>query len=112
MALVICPECKGEVSDQAKACPKCGYPISRGKTSLEGSNSDVVTVEQTSKRLKLHELWSVIAILLGGIIVVASSFVARREDSGWAGVLIGIVVFLAGFVWYIVTRIRRWWKHG
>ncbi len=27
MALVKCPECGGNVSDKAKACPNCGYPI-------------------------------------------------------------------------------------
>lgn len=27
MALVPCPECKTQISDQAKACPKCGYPM-------------------------------------------------------------------------------------
>ena len=27
MALITCPECSKEVSDQASACPGCGYPI-------------------------------------------------------------------------------------
>ena len=27
MALIICPECKSEVSDQANACIKCGFPL-------------------------------------------------------------------------------------
>ena len=27
MALVLCPECKREVSDRAIACPNCGYPM-------------------------------------------------------------------------------------
>lgn len=27
MALVKCPECNNEVSDKAKFCPNCGYPI-------------------------------------------------------------------------------------
>ena len=27
MALVNCPECKKEVSDQSRSCPGCGYPI-------------------------------------------------------------------------------------
>ncbi len=30
MALTKCPECDGEVSDQAAACPHCGYPIHGG----------------------------------------------------------------------------------
>ena len=27
MALMNCPECGGQVSDKAHACPHCGYPI-------------------------------------------------------------------------------------
>ncbi len=27
MALIRCPECGQEVSDKAKACPKCAYPL-------------------------------------------------------------------------------------
>jgi hypothetical protein len=27
MALIQCPECKTEISDQASTCPKCGHPI-------------------------------------------------------------------------------------
>ncbi len=27
MALIKCPECGRQVSDQAAACPECGYPI-------------------------------------------------------------------------------------
>ncbi|MBQ2882693.1 MAG: zinc ribbon domain-containing protein [Alphaproteobacteria bacterium] len=27
MALINCPECNREISDKAKACPHCGYPI-------------------------------------------------------------------------------------
>ena len=27
MSLIVCPECGNEVSDKAKACPNCGYPI-------------------------------------------------------------------------------------
>ena len=29
MALMSCPECRQSVSDQASACPHCGYIISR-----------------------------------------------------------------------------------
>ncbi len=30
MSLVECPECNGEISDQAVMCPHCGYPIKGG----------------------------------------------------------------------------------
>lgn len=32
MALIICPECKKEVSSKAKTCPNCGAPISESIT--------------------------------------------------------------------------------
>ena len=33
MALIRCPECGREVSDQAKACPHCAYPIAQRSPS-------------------------------------------------------------------------------
>ena len=32
MALIRCPECNREISDQAAACPGCGYPLVRKAT--------------------------------------------------------------------------------
>lgn len=32
MALINCPECGKKVSDQAVACPDCGYPIAKANT--------------------------------------------------------------------------------
>lgn len=32
MALINCPECKKQVSEQARNCPNCGYPFRRGET--------------------------------------------------------------------------------
>ncbi len=29
MSLIPCPECKGEISDQAAVCPHCGYPVAK-----------------------------------------------------------------------------------
>lgn len=34
MALIICPECNREISDQAKACPHCGYKLPKTKKEL------------------------------------------------------------------------------
>lgn len=32
MSLIICPECKKEVSDQSKICIHCGYPLKKSRT--------------------------------------------------------------------------------
>lgn len=44
MALIVCPECKKNISDMAGACPHCGYPTegkksgaSSGFSALRGS---------------------------------------------------------------------------
>ena len=31
MALINCPECGKEISDQVKNCPNCGYPLKKKK---------------------------------------------------------------------------------
>lgn len=44
MALVKCKECGGELSTAAKACPKCGSPVPKGKKLLIGCASVVVAL--------------------------------------------------------------------
>lgn len=34
MAMIQCPECGKEISNTAKACPNCGYPLQKGKKQL------------------------------------------------------------------------------
>lgn len=40
MALIQCPECGREVSDKAKACPGCGYPIAELFVNVDAAKSD------------------------------------------------------------------------
>ena len=37
MALIKCPECARDVSDQAASCPQCGYPIQRTSRTAPAS---------------------------------------------------------------------------
>ena len=39
MALISCPECNREISDQASYCPQCGYPIAK-HIKLKNSNME------------------------------------------------------------------------
>lgn len=39
MALVTCPDCGGEVSDLAPACPHCGRPMGSGSVSTRGGDT-------------------------------------------------------------------------
>lgn len=42
MALINCPECGKEVSDQAKTCAHCGYPISSSQKKKDGKSKPLV----------------------------------------------------------------------
>jgi len=37
VALVACPECQSQVSDQAESCPRCGYPLKRQRDAAKAS---------------------------------------------------------------------------
>lgn len=51
MALVQCPECANQVSDQATACPKCGYPLA----VTQKPNSPVTT--RTAATAQTGSFW-------------------------------------------------------
>lgn len=40
MALIECPECGKQVSDQAVSCPGCGFPLSQMKDDLDAKSLD------------------------------------------------------------------------
>ena len=67
MALIKCKECKEEVSDQAKSCPNCGWPIARVKIDK--------TTEYNALRAEIihsigirHQLVTLSVVLLAAVI--------------------------------------------
>ena len=107
MALIQCPECGAEVSTMAESCPKCAYPIADcGTTQAHGGR--VQTVEQTSKRYKLHFIYAGSLIIIGVIAVfLVALFSGDSSKMGFAVLSVAI-----GFVWYAITRFNAWWHHG
>lgn len=90
--LVKCPECKKEVSSDAKSCPNCGYSIS------------AVTIEKTSKSIKF--LYVVFFLML----VVSVPFCVASKSS--TGSTFGVVIFVISLLGFLVTSISEWWHHG
>jgi zinc-ribbon domain len=68
LALVRCPECKKEISNQATACPHCGYPL-----------RDVEPTATPPKNVKRPRglLWVLISVAVILLILVLSQ--GRRE---------------------------------
>ncbi len=104
MGLTDCPECRAEVSEHARACPQCAYPIGghvpsplRSTTAGRGVVSALDVTKQIVSRLALGGMFfaSGIAfeappVIVGALIVAGSSipiwFKARRaERLGAAG---------------------------
>ncbi|TCU72863.1 hypothetical protein EV204_105199 [Tissierella praeacuta] len=61
MALISCPECSKEISDKAKNCPNCGYPLEEKNDVIEteeidiAEDNDTSEVELTSANEKIEE---------------------------------------------------------
>jgi hypothetical protein len=107
MALINCPECSKEVSDSAPSCPNCGVAIA-SKAESKAAGASLTTVQETSKKLKLHTLGSVFAIIVG------VAWLVRQMNSGEGGGEPGavpILLIVGGLGWYFVTRLRIWWHH-
>lgn len=69
MALITCPDCSNQVSNQAKSCPNCGCPIAvTSKNADQGRNMTNETNQLASRWKRLG------GALLDGLIVTAIYF--------------------------------------
>ena len=114
MALIDCPECGNKVSNRAPHCPSCGVPI----TAVEPVNPrkpQILTVQETSKRLKVHEGAATVLSLIGIVFLllwVVDYFEIWKPESGRLIMdnahIIGGVLFCMGFVWGRVAALLQW----
>ena len=107
MALINCSECGAEISDKATVCPRCGAPVGEDKESKGSGVKQLTTTQGTSKSIKLQGAIALTMMIVGmvWIITVANAGTAERVT------LTPVLIFLIGFVWYVVNRIRKWWHH-
>lgn len=60
MALIKCPECNKEISDKAKKCPNCGFPIKRKKVRT-------LKKKKKSKNIFIVFTLAILFFFVGGI---------------------------------------------
>lgn len=101
MGLIHCPDCGTEVSDKAKVCPRCSYPISAiGKTRMSDDNSTpYVWLGYVSACLSLF--FFPILFMVAGI--ACGVYCISRHDSGHgiAQIALSLVLGILGFIWGI-----------
>jgi len=89
MALIKCPECAHDVSDQAASCPECGYPIQRTSGAVPASAG--ASELDALVRRTLIEKGKIAAIKLyrerkpGSGLAAAKEYVDRIEASAAPG---------------------------
>ena len=107
MALVQCPDCGTQVSDQAHACINCGRPRDNPPPMKIGaarfSTPDVQTIERTGKDAKGLKLLSNL-ILVASFILIFANGVPNHTNLAVIGFFIGIPLS-------IFSRIVIWWKY-
>lgn len=103
--LIKCPECSKQISDAAPSCPHCGIEF-----ASKAENSKIVTIQETSKRLKLHTLGAIFILLIGVVLLVFQVQANQATDNPEVSPL-PFLVIACGLGWFLVTRLRIWWHH-
>lgn len=86
MALINCPECGKEVSDQSRECVHCGYPIPNKEQEVQTSAVDQNSTNiQTSKRKNKPVLMSIVgvAVLIFVLILGTNVMDKSKKDSDY-----------------------------
>jgi len=91
MPLIICPECKKEVSSEALACIHCGYPIAKNHFQSQGEpvNSTDVTYIPATAGDRFSFLFMSFVLGIGGLFLFIIPII------GW---ILGILCTLGAFV--------------
>lgn len=84
MALIKCPECNSEISDQAQSCPRCGYPLpaampAKEPTTVEEVNEEKPHSPKSSSRPLLYFLLG-LALFIGLIAYLSSPKYGTMPD--------------------------------
>lgn len=97
MALITCPECSKEVSDQARACPSCGYPMA-GPARVEAPPNVLVVRAPRSRGMYI-----ILGVLLGCLGI--HNFYAGYYGRGAAQLIITIALGWFFYVGLIITGV-------
>lgn len=88
MALIKCPECEKEISDNAISCPNCGFPLkekdanTQETTDIESIKSSVEVGNPQKKKGCLRScLTTIIVAVIGFVIIVL--LIYKNSDKIW-----------------------------
>ena len=99
MSLVQCPECNGDVSDQAVICPHCGYPLKHKETQ----NEEYVLSKGPATGSGFATFLRVIAWIswVGGLIISIAGVSSYRYQAS-SSVVTFLTLFLSYFIYGVL----------
>jgi hypothetical protein len=101
MSLIFCPECRVEVSDQALACPQCGFPIGKKARALAPRDAPRLPGIYTSA---LGITTTIVGRLSLFGVLLASGITYEAPPV----ILAGVAVFLSAIpVWWKARKAER-----
>ena len=95
MALIPCAECGNSISEFAKTCPCCGFPM------------EPLVIEQTAKPIKAMILIAFSISMLG-----AAAYFWGLYGGGETPTHYGAAGFLGGLFSMVVFKLAAYWKNG
>ena len=107
MALIICPECSKQISDDTVSCPNCGNQIaSAGEDKAAGV--PLAAIKQKSRKLQFQYIISILLLIAGGVWIFV--LVSSEEAVGKQELITPVLMTVVGLVWAIVIKIRGMWQ--
>lgn len=106
MALIKCPECGREISDQSDHCIYCGFPL-KNNNQL---NKSIINQSSNDELPKSHVIgyrgepgfikwFSVVCLILGLVFIVVSFFLTKISIYIWplSATIIGLCIYLIAY---------------
>lgn len=81
MALINCPECSKEISNKAKACPHCGYPLPTKEETIRKTEVKPKTANEIEHEKKVITRCVYGVILFIGLIIVGYIWYSMAEEA-------------------------------
>jgi hypothetical protein len=95
-AVILCTECRCRLSDQAEACPDCGYPVTG--VGIPASDQQHLSQQMPLKQYRLMRRAGLITIVGAGTAALADF----PASAGLVGAMGGAV--------YLVGLLGAWWN--
>ena len=81
MAIINCPDCNKEISNQAQNCPNCGYPISGSSNSQ--SPPKIVVQKNEGCFLQTLNIGCLIILIIAAFVIVSSVFFKNKYQENY-----------------------------